>query len=613
MKDTNPLTLDATTHRIQEHFEALATTLCNVSVHPSSRCSDLHNFYGGLFRCRTPSCVHFYRGFDTFAAREKHKLRHERPFKCHEVHCVFHVLGFHSESELNDHSSMHFKERVNYHMQESFETLDVKSCREALQLSAEAGNIEFFRDLWPVYKKKERSLSFNQWSGLIAKAGKSGSDELLYYIYDIARVEGADTQTLNSIWCVAAEEGLEKILGWLIESGNGYPVTLRNSKIQYGPMYKAAARGLVSILTMFLENGADVNEKGLGGAPLHGAVESKNAAVVGLLLDRGAYVPTLNWAGDTALHLATRLGLQDIVELLIDHGADVNARGCRGERPLGTAAKKGFKAIAQILRSRGAELFPTEASFSALHSAVDAVGSSKEVIKSLIEEGLDVDVKTNRGETPLHWAARSSSEDIVEYLLSLGADPNIRSKEGLTPLHTTVIAGNHVKNFRGELTARTLRVIQLLAEQSDDEAIHYALWVVASSRLVHLSIDSRIHFYNAFIAQGADPHTQFTDGKSLLFLTYDDCHTHVETKFLLSLGISPKAVDVNGNSILHHLANEFNLHKSTAGARNRFVLIIKELVAAGADMQATNHSSETAANALRARGFDIADFQAWGG
>jgi len=610
VKDTNPLTLDAASHRIQEHFEVLATTLCNVPVHPSSRCSDLHKFYGGLFRCPTPSCVHFYRGFDTFAAREKHKLRHERPFKCHEVHCVFHVLGFHSESELNDHSSMHFKERVNYHMQESFETLDVKSCREALQLSAEAGNIEFFRDLWSVYKKKEWSLPFYQWSGLITKAGKSGSDELLYYIYDIARVEGADTQTLNRIWCVAAEEGLEKVLGWLIESGNGYPVTLRDSKIQNGPMHKAAARGLVSILTMFLENGADVNEKGSGGAPLHGAVESKNAAAVGLLLDRGACVSTLNGAEYTALHMAARLGLQDIVELLIDHGADVNAKGRKGERPLGTAARKGFKAIAQILRSRGAELFPTEASFSALHSAMDGVGGSKEVINFLIEGGLDVDVKTSHGETPLHWAARSSSEDIVEYLLSLGADPNIRSKEGLTPLHTTVMTGNHVKNSRGELTARTLRVIQLLAEQSDNEAIHYALWVVASSSILSRSEDLRIHFYNAFIAQGADPHTQFTDGKSLLFLTYDNSHTHVETKFLLSLGISPKAVDVNGNSILHHLAIQFTLQWYTFGTKNRFILIIKELVAAGADLQATNHSSETAANALRAQGFDIADFQA---
>jgi ankyrin repeat protein len=502
---------------------------------------------------------------------------------------------------------MHFKERRNYDMQESFETLGENSCEEALKLSAEVGDVEFFRDLWPVYKEKKKSFFSVSWLDLITKAAKSGSDELLYYIYDTTRAEGASTHTLNSIWCAAAEEGLEKTLGWLIESGNGYPVTLRNSNLKYGPMYKAAARGSVSILTMFLENGADVNEKGSGGAPLHGAVESKDEAVVGLLLDRGAYVPTLNGAGYTALHLAARLGLQDIVELLIDHGADVNAKGRKDERPLGTAARKGFKAVAQILRSRGAELFPTGASFSALHSAVDEVGSSKEGIKFLIEEGLDVDVKTTDGETPLHWAVRSSSEDIVEYLLSLGADPNIRSKDGLTPLHTTVMSSSHVRKFRGELTACTLRVIQLLAEQSDDEAIHYALWAAANSPKLSRHHYSRIPFYNAFIAQGADPHTQFTDGKSLLFLTYDHSHTHVETKFLLSLGISPKAVDVNGNSILHHLANEF---KSTVGARNRFILIIKELVAAGADLQATNHSSETAANALRAQGFDIADFQA---
>ena len=58
-----------------------------------------------------------------------------------------------------------------------------------------------------------------------------------------------------------------------------------------------------------------------------------------------------------------------------------------------------------------------------------------EVIKQLIASDIDVNVKRNRGETPLHIAAIFSRYEIAKLLISKGADVNARNDDGFTPLH----------------------------------------------------------------------------------------------------------------------------------------------------------------------------------
>jgi ankyrin repeat protein len=260
--------------------------------------------------------------------------------------------------------------------------------------------------------------------------------------------------------------------------------------------------------------------------------------------------------------------------------------------------------------SRGALLVHEGRSFSTLHSAVREVGASKEVIAFLLEQGLELDAKTDRGETPLHWATKHSSEDVVEYLLLLGADPNLRSNDGLAPLHMTVSSGSHVLTRTKTLNARTLKIIQLLADKTDDEAKHYALWVVTSKFFQTSESEARQSFYRAFISAGADPLTIFADGRTLLFAgcrAFMDDRTHVE--FLLSLGVSTKVVDAHGNSVLHHLASAFRRTKIMESERRKFRVILETLIAAGADLRVVNFNSEVAGDALRAIGFDFPDIQ----
>ena len=88
-------------------------------------------------------------------------------------------------------------------------------------------------------------------------------------------------------------------------------------------------------------------------------------------------------------------------------------------------------------RLTGTKKGPAEA----LHSA--ACSGDIAQVKSLIASGSDVNKKTERGYTPLHWAAKANRKDAAKLLISAGANVNTRTGSGgWTPLHMAVSQGN---------------------------------------------------------------------------------------------------------------------------------------------------------------------------
>lgn len=83
------------------------------------------------------------------------------------------------------------------------------------------------------------------------------------------------------------------------------------------PINIAATRGLVSELSVLLENGADPNDPGEHGyRPLHNAVEQGHLMAVHWLLNNGANKALINLHGDTPLDLAKLLEEKEISDLL---------------------------------------------------------------------------------------------------------------------------------------------------------------------------------------------------------------------------------------------------------------------------------------------------------
>jgi ankyrin repeat protein len=99
-----------------------------------------------------------------------------------------------------------------------------------------------------------------------------------------------------------------------------------------------------------LAGGANVNERDEGDeqTPLMWAVQVKDAALVRILLERGAAVNVQDDFGKTALMFAAEKDDADIIKLLLRHGADVSARTVKGATAADLARAHGHIPAAKL-------------------------------------------------------------------------------------------------------------------------------------------------------------------------------------------------------------------------------------------------------------------------
>jgi len=72
---------------------------------------------------------------------------------------------------------------------------------------------------------------------------------------------------------------------------------------------------------------------------------------------------------------------------------------------------------------------------SLLHTAVAA--GKEDIVKWLLELGVEVNVKNSKGNTPLHSAVYRNSVSLVRRLIEKGADKTIKNLKGERPIDTT--------------------------------------------------------------------------------------------------------------------------------------------------------------------------------
>jgi uncharacterized protein len=184
----------------------------------------------------------------------------------------------------------------------------------------------------------------------------------------------------------------------------------------------------------------------LGRQPLHYAAEHGLLELIQVLVERGADINALDVDGLTALHLATWKGHQDVVEKLVSLDAamelhirkydDYNDR--TGGTPLHLATMAGHIGIMEVLIDNGANLESMNAwRRKPLHLATKS--QELAAIKFLVSKGANIEAQRDGGETALGftiepWTQRYES---AKLLLSLGASPLSFGHEG-TPLEKAI-------------------------------------------------------------------------------------------------------------------------------------------------------------------------------
>ncbi|EAT38489.1 AAEL009626-PA, partial [Aedes aegypti] len=144
--------------------------------------------------------------------------------------------------------------------------------------------------------------------------------------------------------------------------------------------------------------------------------------------------------GFTALHRASKFGLEDCVKHLLVRGAGINTQANNGQTAFHIAAQENHPdCMKQLLRNQSLDVtIKDKKGFTALHYA--ATWGIVEHLKQIVERGASDDIlnaQTNEGET-LHYATSNDLEDYTVLLIRRGANLNVQALNGKTPLHVAI-------------------------------------------------------------------------------------------------------------------------------------------------------------------------------
>ncbi len=151
-------------------------------------------------------------------------------------------------------------------------------------------------------------------------------------------------------------------------------------------------------------------------------------AVLGLLL-KGIDPNQADSRGRKAIFIALREdSLRALDSLLASPLTQVDAPNAQGETPLMIAAIRGSLPAAKALVKRGASV--NRKGWTPLHYACS--GPDNGVAAFLIEQGAELNARSENGTTPLMMAARYGNSDLVPLLLKAGAEPRAANEQELT-------------------------------------------------------------------------------------------------------------------------------------------------------------------------------------
>ena len=231
------------------------------------------------------------------------------------------------------------------------------------------------------------------------------------------------------------------------------------------PLVIAARGGHTELAVYLLERGADPDAYAAGHTALHVAVLRGDLALAKALASRGAnlnlpvtqgtpkrrqsadWAILHEWIGGTPLWLAARFVDIDMLDLLVSAGSHAPVTAANGQTSLMAAVNRrlfaGHDRRGRVIRNGKEALDPAEQP------------RIVEVVQVLIGLGESVNDVDPAGNTVLHFAAAEGLDDVVRFLADHGAMLNVRNQRGQTPLQVA----------QGGARKTTAELLQMLGAQ----------------------------------------------------------------------------------------------------------------------------------------------------
>ncbi len=200
---------------------------------------------------------------------------------------------------------------------------------------------------------------------------------------------------------------------------------------------------------------------------IHEAIKKEDIDVTGMLLDLGITSEQTNFNGISAVASAVWRCNLDILKLLVDKGIELHTPENMKDGGLMcgmgdyVGEDKQLK-TAEYLYENGVEINCVYNKFDETPLMRAAKSNYLDLMRFYIENGADMEMKNNAGDSVLPIAVSEAKTDVVELLLESGANVNIRNKEGKTPL---TVAEMQFHNAQTDADKKVYRkIIQTLTE-----------------------------------------------------------------------------------------------------------------------------------------------------
>lgn len=141
--------------------------------------------------------------------------------------------------------------------------------------------------------------------------------------------------------------------------------------------------------------------------------------------------------GNSLLFIALKNKNIEIAKQLVEWGADPNFVNRAGESPMALAAELDLELLKKMQAAGGNIKMLTPRGMNLLGFAGNA-----EIAAYLIQQGVDVNLKNQINNTPLHISVKLNRTDVIKVLLKAGAKPNVVGENNNTPLHMAANRNN---------------------------------------------------------------------------------------------------------------------------------------------------------------------------
>lgn len=347
------------------------------------------------------------------------------------------------------------------------------------------------------HPKKKQTIDEKKLADLLYWAADNGCEDLIRKLVskDID-INAADKDQGFTALHAAVSGGYTEIVKILL-AAKANPNVVTKEGIT--PLHNAANGSYIELIKILLAANANPNAATKEGiTPLHNAADKGFAEIAELLLDAGADVSLKTENGFTVLSSAVRYANKEkslpnkdeyyaLVDLLLNRGADIDVPCNEGWNPLVKAAYDNDSIMLGKLLNKATNV---ESKNQALRVAV--YGRKFLTVKTLLESGVDANIKMENGSPILHVAIDpyyrslenfflgkgsyvvfpcSKNIEVFQALLKHGANVNSVDQNGWTALHFAAAIG-HIPVVR-ELLQHEAEINTLTPEGST--ALHLAI------------------------------------------------------------------------------------------------------------------------------------------